>query len=207
MKDETNRFFWEKIAGIYGKAMSKSGKLYDEICDLIRPGLSSDMNVLEIGCGTGQLSYPLSGRVRLWEATDFSPAMIREAKRNNDSKKLHFTVADAICLPYGDETFDAVVIANTLHIMPHPELALREIHRVLKKDGMLYAPTFLKGKCFSARLRIRIMELAGFHVFHNWNEWELAGNVKENGFDRIRYKVIGPDISRLCYLEARRREV
>lgn len=87
------------------------------------------MNVLELACGTGQLSYPLSGRVRLWEATDFSEAMIAEAKKNNTFRRLHFSVQDATALPYAPESFDAVVISNALHIMPHPEKALSEIRR------------------------------------------------------------------------------
>ena len=42
--------------------------------------------------------------------------MIAEAKKQTGSSRLHFSVQDASRLPYASETFDAVVIANALHI-------------------------------------------------------------------------------------------
>ena len=77
---ETGAAFWQKIARHYPSMMKRSAPLYSEICSRIRPHLSRDMNVLELACGTGQLSVPLSPYVRLWEATDYSPNMIAEAK-------------------------------------------------------------------------------------------------------------------------------
>ena len=35
-----------------------------------------------------------------------------------------------------------VIVSNALHIVPQPEKALAEIHRVLRDDGVLIAPTF-----------------------------------------------------------------
>lgn len=113
--------FWQGMAAHYTKFMRRSAPLYTEICNHIRPHLTRDMNVLELACGTGQLSFPLSPCVRLWEATDASSNMIAEAKKRSGSSRLHFSVRDASCLPYASETFDAVVIANALHILPEPE--------------------------------------------------------------------------------------
>ena len=45
-------------------------------------------------------------------------------------------------LPYAEVSFDVVIVSNALHIVPQPEKALAEIHRVLKDDGVLIAPTF-----------------------------------------------------------------
>lgn len=82
--------------------------------------------------------------------------MIAEAKKNGGSSRLHFSVQDATCLPYGSETFDAVVIGNALHIMPESQLALEEIHRVLKIDGCLFAPTFIQGNSIGFRVRMAL---------------------------------------------------
>ena len=137
--------FWQKMARHYTKFMDRSAPLYAAVCERIRPHLSRDMNVLELACGTGQLSFPLSPYVRLWEATDAAPTMIQEAKKRIGSSRLHFSVQDAAHLPYAPESFDAVVIANALHILPEPDRVLREIQRVLKPGGWLFAPTFVHG--------------------------------------------------------------
>ena len=150
MKAGDNKEFWQRTAKSYGSFMKHSWKLYDTICERIRPGLTREMNVLELACGSGQLSFRLAGRVRLWEATDFSENMIVEARKKPRSSRLHFSVQDATALLYAPDSFDAVVISNALHIMPHPELALAEIKRVLKPGGILYAPTFVHGSVIAS---------------------------------------------------------
>ena len=93
--------FWQGMAAHYSKFMRRSAPIYAEICNHIRPHLTRDMNVLELACGTGQLSFPLSPYVRLWEATDASSNMIRgsqEAERILPG--FIFSVRDASCLPY-----------------------------------------------------------------------------------------------------------
>lgn len=142
MKDKANKGYWQRLAKIYAPLMESDKKFYNAICGYIRDYLKSDMNVLELACGTGQLSFPLSDCTNSWTATDFSENMIKQAKRRGTTEKLSFCVADATALSYENENFDCVVISNALHIMPEPEKAMQEIRRVLKKDGILYAPTF-----------------------------------------------------------------
>ena len=119
--------FWQGMAAHYSKFMRRSAPVYAEISYHIRPHLTRDMNVLELACGTGQLSFPLSPCVRLWEATDATSKMIAEAKKRSGSSRLHFSVRDASCLPYASEPDDAEVIAKDLHILPEPEKELREL--------------------------------------------------------------------------------
>ena len=137
---DDNKQFWERFSRHYSGFMRRSQATYQQICKAMRPFLKRDMDVLELACGTGQLSVPLSPCVRSWEATDFSAEMIRQAKKQVHSSRLHFSVQDATKLPYGPESFDAVVISNALHVMPHPEKALAEAWRVLKPGGWLFAP-------------------------------------------------------------------
>lgn len=141
MKDKANKGYWQRLAKIYAPLMESDKKFYNAICGYIRDYLKSDMNVLELACGTGQLSFPLSDCTNSWTATDFSENMIKQAKRRGTTEKLSFCVADATALSYENENFDCVVISNALHIMPEPEKAMQEIRRVLKKDGILYAPS------------------------------------------------------------------
>lgn len=205
MRTADNKSFWQRFARIYGPVMERSSAgLYAEICARIRPNLSRDMSVLELACGTGQLSHPLSGSVGLWEATDFSGNMIAEAKKKPHSVRLHFSIQDATALPYAPGSFDAVVISNALHIMPDPEKALDEIHRVLKPDGLLFAPTFVHGKGAGFRLRARLMALAGFHVYSKWNDHTYQAFVSDHGFCVVKAEHLGKSLAPLCYLEAHR---
>lgn len=199
-----NQAFWQRFSKLYGPFMGRSAGLYGNICDHIRPQLTRQMNVLELACGTGQLSIPLSSRVRLWEATDFSPNMIREAKKQAASSRLHFSVQDATQLPYGNATFDAVVISNALHIMPHPEKALAEIRRVLKPEGLLFAPTFVHGENAASPIKVKLMELAGFHTYHKWKADELADYIARHGFQITEQELLGSSLAPLCCLTARK---
>lgn len=128
-KQTDNKQFWQRWASCYGPLMQSSEPLYAAIAQQMQSHLTPEMNVLELACGSGQLSFRLSRLVRDWEATDFSPKMIAQAKLKPRGAGLHFSVQDATSLPYADETFDAVLIANALHIMPRPEKALAEIYR------------------------------------------------------------------------------
>lgn len=128
--------------------------------------------------------------------------MIRQARAKNNSSRLYFSVQDATALPYAVSSFDAVVIANALHIMSHPELALTEIRRVLKPGGMLYAPTFVHGRGAGFRLRARLMALAGFRVYSKWFAEEFAAYVSDHGFEVTQTERLGNKIAPLCYLEA-----
>ena len=202
MKAGDNKEFWQRTAKSYGSFMKHSWKLYDTICERIRPGLTREMNVLELACGSGQLSLRLAGRVRLWEATDFSENMIVEARKKPRSSRLHFSVQDATALLYAPDSFDAVVISNALHIMPHPELALAEIKRVLKPGGILYAPTFVHGRGAGFRLRAWLLTLAGFKVYFKWTAEGFERFISEHNFQIRQTALLGGSLAPLCYLEA-----
>ena len=79
-KQIDNKQFWQRWASCYGPLMQSSEPLYATIAQQMQPHLTPEMNVLELACGSGQLSFRLSRLVRDWEATDFSPKMIAQAK-------------------------------------------------------------------------------------------------------------------------------
>lgn len=204
MKD--NKGFWDRWAGRYDRLMSGDKDTYARILNRMKKKLNRNMYVLELACGTGILSVQLAGNVKLLEATDFSEEMIKQAKQKCHSSRLHFSVQDATALPYAPETFDAVIISNALHIMPSPEKALEEIRRVLKPDGILIAPTFTAAGSVFGRLKIRVMELSGFRVFHKWKPQEYLDFLRASGFTVTGSKVYGGGLA-LTYAEAKVKEV
>ncbi|WP_243002697.1 class I SAM-dependent methyltransferase [Lachnotalea glycerini] len=199
-KEISNKKFWEKFAKLYTPMQErKNAKLYLELCKVISKYLDQNMQVLELACGSGQLTFPLCKKAGAWEATDFSEKMIEEAKTRASGFPVTFSIQDATNLSYEDEKFDTVIIANALHIMPNPENALSEIRRVLKRGGLLIAPTFVyDGKV--NKIRIRLMELLGFHTFHKWKSDEYIEFVCKNGFDIIDSSIIESEILSECIL-------
>ena len=198
-----NKQFWQRFAKLYSPFMEKGNrKLYDEICAEISAKLHPDMTVLELACGSGQLTFRLAGRVKHWEATDFSPKMIAEAKKQFVPANLYFSVQDATRLPYAAESFDAVVIANALHIMPEPDKAMAAIYRVLKPGGLLFAPTFVHGNGAGFTLRTKMLEAVGFRVFSKWTAESFARYVRSCHFEILTEKLMGSSIAPLCCLEA-----
>ena len=174
--------FWDKNAGRYDRFMRKDRAAYDEMYELIRP-VVRHKTVLELATGTGLIAKHIVNAAALVEATDASAEMIAEAKRDNRSAKLHFSVQDMFCLPYAEESFDVVIVSNALHIIPQPEKALQEIKRVLKDDGVLIAPTFTHaGNSFSGMVRAFFMKLAGFPLHSRWTSEEYLTFLRQNGW-------------------------
>ena len=180
MKERKN--FWDKNAGRYDRFMRKDQAAYDEMYELIRPEVKAK-TVLELATGTGLIAKHIVNAAAHIEATDASAEMIAEAKRDNHSAKLHFSVQDMFRLPYTEESFDVVIVSNALHIVPQPEKALAEIHRVLKDDGVLIAPTFTHaGNSFSGKVKAFFMKLAGFPLHSKWTSHEYLAFLRENGW-------------------------
>lgn len=204
MKDKANKGYWQRLAKIYAPLMESDKKFYNAICGYIRDYLKSDMNVLELACGTGQLSFPLSDCTNSWTATDFSENMIKQAKRRGTTEKLSFCVADATALSYENENFDCVVISNALHIMPEPEKAMQEICRVLKKDGILYAPTFLWAEKKSSGLRKRLMSITGFKAYKEWNKENFCEFIADYGFTVVKVNLVDGGLAPVGVLIAKK---
>ena len=198
--------FWDKNAGRYDRFMRKERAAYDEMYALIRP-LVRHKTVLELATGTGLIAKNIVNAAAHIEATDASPEMIAEAKRDTRSAKLHFSVQDMFRLPYANQSFHVVIVSNALHIVPQPEKALQEIKRVLKDDGVLIAPTFTHaGNSFSGRVRAFFMKLAGFPLHSRWTSEEYLRFLRQNGWTVRKSAVLKASFP-LTYAECEKTEV
>ena len=179
---------------------------YDEMYELIRPVVKAK-TVLELATGTGLIAKHIVNTAAHIEATDASAEMIAEAKRDNRSTKLYFSVQDMFCLPYAKESFNVVIVSNALHIVPQPEKALAEIRRVLKDDGVLIAPTFTHaGNSFSGKVRAFFMKLAGFPLRSKWTSVEYLRFLRQNGW-AVRKSAVLKASFPLTYAECVKSEV
>ena len=204
MREHKN--FWDRNAGRYDRFMRKDRAVYEKMYELICP-VVKDKTVLEVATGTGLIAKHIVKAAAHIEATDASVEMIAEAKRNNQSAKLHFSVQDMFRLPYADKSFDVVIVSNALHIVPQPEKALAEIHRVLKDDGVLIAPTFTHaGNSFFGKVRAFFMKLAGFPLHSKWTSEEYLCFLRQNGW-AVRKSVVLKASFPLTYAECEKTEV
>ena len=173
--------------------------MYKRIPDVIR-----DSEVLELATGPGLLAKHIAPAAKKIIATDYSEGMIREAEKGYNPPNLTFETADAMALPYGDNSFDAVIIANALHIVPDPVKVLGEIDRVLRPDGILIAPNFVehKGTALS-RLWSGILQIAGVRFEHQWAAPEYIEFLEQSGWNITFSKEMSARIA-MVYAECTR---
>ena len=204
MREHKN--FWDRNAGRYDRFMRKDRAAYETMYGLIRPVVKGK-TVLELATGTGLIAKNIVNAAAHIEASDTSAEMIREAKRRNHSAKLYFSVQDMFCLPYADESFEVVIVSNALHIVPQPEKALAEIHRVLRDDGVLITPTFTHAEnSFFGNSKAFFLKLAGFPLHSRWTSEEYLRFLRQNGW-AVRKSAVLKASFPLTYAECAKLEV
>ena len=94
--------------------------------------------LLDVGCGTGPMIELLSGKYpeKHYTGLDLTPRMIDVAKAKG-IPNTSFLVGDSENLPFADESFDAVICANSFHHYPNPQRFFDGTHRVLKHGGRM----------------------------------------------------------------------
>jgi ubiquinone/menaquinone biosynthesis C-methylase UbiE len=112
--------------------------------------LSPGDRLLDLACGPGIYSRPFARQIApgLVVGLDLSPPMLRHARRRARAEglgNLALVRGDALRLPFADGRFDVVNCCGALHLFPDPDLALREVHRVLKPGGRFTVAAFRRG--------------------------------------------------------------
>ena len=124
-----------------------------------RPG----ERILDLGCGTGQLTARIAGAGADVVGIDNAPSMIEQARKNYP--RLTFEVADARDFHF-PEPFDAVFSNAALHWIKEPSSVLASIARSLKPGGRLVAELGAKGNVESIVSALR-QALNGVEAFSN----------------------------------------
>ena len=122
---------WDRVAPLYDLAVNTlNRRVYvgtgGAVARVIRPGDT----VLECACGTGAISAAIAPACARVVATDYSEGMLKRVRKKL-ARFPHVVVeqADITDLRYADDSFDAVVAGNVIHLLPEPGDALNELRR------------------------------------------------------------------------------
>ena len=119
--------------------------------------------VLDVGCGSGLFFCQVADKADVVVGVDLSRKLLTKAKKRSKAFQCAFVLqADADHLPFKDRFFDNVFSFTVLQNMPKPPQTLRELERVVKKDGKVVV-TGLK-KAFPLEKFMDILEGSGFGV-------------------------------------------
>jgi ubiquinone/menaquinone biosynthesis C-methylase UbiE len=104
-------------------------------------GLADGERILDVGCGTGSLTFALAKAADLGEirAIDYSPVFVEAANLRNTNPRIKISQADACALPFEGGTFDRALALLVLHFVPDAAKAVAEMRRVVRPGGVVAA--------------------------------------------------------------------
>ena len=177
---------------------------------------SDGSRILDVACGTGDLSLTLfetTGAKVV--ATDFCRPMLQVAA-GKMPKALDLIEGDALNLPFGDGSFEAVTIAFGLRNLASVEAGLGELFRVVKPEGWVAILEFSKppSRVFGAFFALyftKVLPLLGGIVSGSKSAYsylpnsvqrfpdqeELSRLMRRVGFDQVRYENLTGGIAAL----------
>jgi demethylmenaquinone methyltransferase/2-methoxy-6-polyprenyl-1,4-benzoquinol methylase len=163
--------------------------------------------VLDVAAGTGTSSVPFTEAGALTVACDFSLGMLREGvRRQAGVRGLAFAAGDALRLPFGDASFDAVTISFGIRNVSDTSGALAEMLRVTKPGGRLlicevsHPPNPVLRRLHETHLRVGLPMMArvssnpdSYHYLAEstaaWHGQEaLAAMMRRAGWEAVRYR-------------------
>lgn len=136
--------FWDRIARKYAADPIADMPGYEATLRRVQRLLNPEMNVLEIGCGTGSSALRLAPFTRQLLATDVSASMIaiaREKLAAEPVPQLAFAVVDADAPGLAPGDYHAVLAFNLLHLVSDLDGALGSVVKALRPGGLLISKT------------------------------------------------------------------
>ena len=126
---------WPAKYGPGGRLAGRLFQLARAVSDLAPPG----GELLDLGCGSGELARHLAARGYRVTGCDIAPTMLRQAAAADERRAVRWVRLEPgwQALPFADGSLDAVVSASVLEYVPDPGAVLAECARVLRPGGVL----------------------------------------------------------------------
>jgi len=186
--------FWDRWARFYDLAertnLAANTAAAKRVAELVPVGA----RVLDCAAGTGEFSLAAAERAASVLCTDLSRPMLDRAAakaRRRGLTNVSFALRDVTALSDPDGSFDLVIAANVLHLLPQPEKAVAELWRVTAPGGRLILPTYLQGKTGAAAgTLIKIYQGVGFHYEYAFTPETYRMFFEKNGYPLAALEVI-----------------
>jgi phosphatidylethanolamine/phosphatidyl-N-methylethanolamine N-methyltransferase len=145
--------------------------------------VSGTARVLELASGTGLVSEAIAPVVGELLATDYAAGMVEKTRaRVGHLPNVRCEVRDLYALGEPEGSFDAVVAANVLHLLPDLPGGLAAMRRVLRPGGRLVVPTYCHAQDARARLVSAALAVVSFPGRRRFDLATLRVAVEEAGF-------------------------
>jgi 2-polyprenyl-3-methyl-5-hydroxy-6-metoxy-1,4-benzoquinol methylase len=141
--------FWDRIAERYARNSIANPDAYQKKIDLTQQYLNPESRVLEFGCGTGSTALIHATKVQHIVAIDYSPKMIDIANRKLAEapvENVTFSCTSLFDPEYEEESFDAVLALNVLHLIDNYQTFIQRAYDLLKPGGVFVSSTAVLGK-------------------------------------------------------------
>ncbi len=151
-------------------------EVLDELCIFLEP-LCDEASILDVGAGTGVMSefaHRCNSKLR-YVAVDPAKGMLKYAQ-----DYIEIYIASAEALPFENNSFEVVLMGESLHHLKNPDIAIKEIVRVLKENGKLFIYDFDLGT-FRGKVICTMEKLLG-EPGHFYEVESLKKMLESHGF-------------------------
>ena len=201
--------FWDRIAERYAKSPVGDEQTYQKKLQITQQYFRADMEVLEFGCGTGSTALVHAPHVKRYHAVDVSSGMIDIAERklaleSIDNLSFSAVAMEELALP--EQSLDAILGLNILHLMNDWQQVIQHVYTLLKPGGVFVSSTVCLGNSLHPfRFIAPVGKFIGLMpMVKILTRQQLEDAIKNSGFS-IEY-TLNQETNRLttCFLVAKK---
>jgi ubiquinone/menaquinone biosynthesis C-methylase UbiE len=211
MADYKKEEYWSRFANNFNEEQKYI--VGGAVQQALKEKLSEERDLgelIEFGCGAGFFTKDIAAHASYVTATDLSDEMLAVARTQlKDCQNVVVEKADCEKTDFPDVKFDSIFMANLVHVIENPLIALRESYRILKDGGLLIIVDYTG---YGVKL-FEIMK-TGIRIFRKWGKPlgyfrgklspdELRSLVESAGFKVEEVQLVG-DKMKALYLKGKK---
>ncbi len=190
---DKDRRYWERHAAKYDMSLGPLGRPLPKMLELVAEAVAGKHRVLEVAAGTGLVTAALANVGGEVVATDYADAMVARLQtraRDLGLGNVDCQQADIYALPFESASFDVVVAANVLHLVPDFDAAIVALRQVLRPGGVIVAPTFCHDETRLSWLVSRLLGVTGFPGHRRFTVQSLRSSLETAGVEVRRSETL-----------------